>query len=366
MQKCFFISTSWYDGPVPSQFKALGKALASRGHKVVMLTGQRKGVDSHDTNPAVFTFPSRRPTTWRDAVFFARLVRRFRPNCLITQDAAVNIMILVGFACRVPVRIAWHHTMSAAIDLDWRGSQLKRKFLRLRKRCVLKLATHIVAVSDAAREDVVEPFWVPGEKCLVFWNSLQDMAVQPAAESNDQVILCVGRLDRTKGQDTLIRAGARIREKFPEVTLRFIGDGSIKDDLRNLAHEVKFGENCQFLGQLPHKEVLAQMASAYVAVTPSRHEAFGLVVIEAMSLGTPVIGTKVGGIPEIIRDGLDGFLVPPDDPQALAAKIIFLLENPAVQQEMANNARQRFLDAFEQQKVISQQVEWLEGITGGL
>lgn len=79
-----------------------------------------------------------------------------------------------------------------------------------------------------------------------------------------------------------------------------------------------------------------------------------------MAAGTPVIASRVGGIPEAIRDGVDGFLVPPDDPEALAEKIKTLYTDPGLREQMGKNARQRFLDMFELTKNIEQQTLWLE------
>lgn len=104
------------------------------------------------------------------------------------------------------------------------------------------------------------------------------------------------------------------------------------------------------------------MATASVCVVPSRSEAFGRVNIEAMAAGTPVVASGVGGIPEIVRDGQDGFLVPPDNPQALADKLRLILSDPALRAAMGQSARQRFLDCFEQQANVARQADWFEAL----
>jgi glycosyltransferase involved in cell wall biosynthesis len=102
------------------------------------------------------------------------------------------------------------------------------------------------------------------------------------------------------------------------------------------------------------------MASAVVTVVPSRSEAFGLVNIESMAVGTPVVASKVGGIVEIIRHGVDGFLVPPDNAEALAEKLKVILCNPHVRREMRTSCRQRFLEQFEQRRSVLEQADWHE------
>jgi glycosyltransferase involved in cell wall biosynthesis len=122
-------------------------------------------------------------------------------------------------------------------------------------------------------------------------------------------------------------------------------------------------ERCTFRDAVPHDEVLRRMAVARVVIVPSRSEAFGLVNIEAMSVGTPVIASAVDGIKEIVRDGLDGVLVAPDDSNALAKQITSLLNDPSRRAEMSQYARERFLRVYEQSEVVTAQADWLEGIT---
>ncbi len=102
------------------------------------------------------------------------------------------------------------------------------------------------------------------------------------------------------------------------------------------------------------------MAEAALVVVPSRAEALGLVNIESLAVGTPVVASRVGGIGDAVRDGLDGLLVPPDDPAALAEAIGRLLADPATRQRMGHAARQGFLERFELQANIGRQVEWYE------
>jgi glycosyltransferase involved in cell wall biosynthesis len=104
------------------------------------------------------------------------------------------------------------------------------------------------------------------------------------------------------------------------------------------------------------------MRQASVLVTPSRSEAFGLTNIEAMSVGTPVIGSAVGGIADVIQDGINGFLVPPDVPEILADAITRVLADSALRQRLSRAARERFLDVFEQRAVIAEQANWLESV----
>src|SRR5208283_4754773 len=147
---CYFIATSWIDSPISLHFRRLAQELAGRGHSVVLLVdGQRTDVEDHAANPAVFSWPSKRPTHLRDARFLRDLIRRHRPGCLISNFGATNVCMLVGWLMRVPHRVCWYHTMDEAIARDSSTPPWKRRLLRRRKQLVYRAATHVVANSEA-------------------------------------------------------------------------------------------------------------------------------------------------------------------------------------------------------------------------
>ena len=133
---------------------------------------------------------------------------------------------------------------------------------------------------------------------------------------------------------------------------------------QTLADELGVGDICHFRGAIPHAEVLENMAAAAITIVPSKDEAFGYVNIESMAVGTPVIASRVGGIPEIIRDGEDGFLIPPDDSSALAARIKTLLVDDRLRAKMGQNARNHFLACFELSRSIEQHARYFEKLGG--
>lgn len=363
----FFIASSWGEGAIPQHFLRLSQELVARGHRVILLVAhQRYDVEEPGSNPAIYTWPSRRPTKPKDAIFLYRLIREYQPECLVANFGAVNVMMLVGWLAQVRNRISWYRTLSSQIELDSQLPPAKIRMLRLRKRMVYLAATHIIANSGAARTDIQKVYHVPAHKCRVFFNSLADpvsadSALRKATKNPHQVV-CVGRLHRSKGQDVLIRALAYLREPFPEVTVELVGNGPTRESCKQLAQDLGVADRCRFVGSVPHREVLRKMAKAAVTVVPSRSEAFGLVNIESLAVGTPVIASRVGGISEIVRDGVDGFLVPPDDPAALAEKLGALLSNAELRRQMGLHAREGFLSRFEQRRAVAEQADWLESL----
>lgn len=365
-RRCYFIGTPLGDLSIMKQFEALAHELAQRGHKVVILVPHRKvELARPNDNPAVFIWPSERPTRWRDARFFYKLVRQFKPDCVVASYAAVNIMMLVGWLARVPQRVAWYHTLSSQIQLDGQGPTWRLKLLRLRKRLVYRFSTHIVPVSQAAHEDVRLVYGEPGHKLHVFHNAVADPLSATGANGVDHSlnhVVCIARLFPSKGQDVLIRAIALLKDRHPELRIEFIGDGPARESYAQLARDLGVTTQCVFAGSLGHDEVLRRMRTAMATVLPSRSDNCPLVTIESSAVGTPVIGSRVGGIPEVVRDGVDGFLVPPDDPHALAAKLSLLLTDTDLLQRLRANARAGFLSRFEQCGAIRTQADWLETI----
>ena len=365
--RTILIGTSLRDLPVQRHFAALGRELVDSGYQVVLLVyGSIDNATYVDPRISVLRWPSPRPTHLADMRFFDRLVRRRKPACAISNFGARAIMMTIGGLRRVPVRSHWHHTLSTQIEADATDSRLMLRLLQLRARIPLSFVTHAIANSNAARQDLIDIFGVPAQKCHVFWNSLEDplanSALASAAGTNPPTrrhFVCVGRLAASKGQDTLLRAMVEVGRHYPDVALQFIGDGSSRASCEALARELGVAGNCVFTGALPHPEVLARMAGAWATVVPSRHEAFGLVNIESMSVGVPVIGSNTGGIAEIVRDGVDGLLFPPGDHQALARRMIQLVQDEPLRAQMAVSARCRFLEFFESSRAVKLQARWI-------
>jgi glycosyltransferase involved in cell wall biosynthesis len=206
-----------------------------------------------------------------------------------------------------------------------------------------------------------------GKNAMVWHYSMPDpaqrLSLRAAAEREDK-ITCVGRLEPSKGQDVLIAALARQTNGCTSTRVEFLGSGPLLDNLRQLAGELRVADRCSFPGRVSHDEVLERLSRAKVAVVPSRHEAFGLMNVESLSVGTPVIASRVDSIQEIVRDGMDGYLFPPGDVEALAHKLSLIFGSFAMRKKFGSNARQRFLDTYENAVVVPRQADWLDELTG--
>ncbi|MEU4238176.1 glycosyltransferase family 4 protein [Actinoplanes sp. NPDC026619] len=172
----------------------------------------------------------------------------------------------------------------------------------------------------------------------------------PPPSTRARTLIYVGRMDRSsawKGVDVLVRAFAAIGD-LPGVRLRLIGAGDAIADLAGLARQLGVLDRVDFAGELRGDDLVAAMQEAAVAVLPSRSaaESFGMALIEAMSCGTPVIGSDIGGIPYVLTHDVTGLLVPPDDALALAGACRRVLTDGALADRLADAGRRHATQCY--------------------
>jgi glycosyltransferase involved in cell wall biosynthesis len=192
--------------------------------------------------------------------------------------------------------------------------------------CSAEAAEYARRVGHAGRVTVVQNGYDPAE-----------LRPAPPFTHPRRYVLGLGRLEAQKGFDVLIEALARLGD--PDVDLLVAGDGSARAALEALARARGVVERVRFLGQTDRATTLALLRGATVVACPSRFEGLPLVCIEALAVGRPVIASAVNGIPELVRDGETGFLVPPDDAGALARAIRRVLSDPEGAARLAARGR---------------------------
>jgi len=174
-------------------------------------------------------------------------------------------------------------------------------------------------------------------------------AAPPARFPQGQIVLTVGRWradERYKGMDTLIGALPRLLPRYPELQLVAVGDGDDKAWLADLAEERGVDLHVHFLTGLSYAELAACYAHCDVFALPSSGEGFGLVYLEAMACGKPVVAGAHGGAPEVVEDGKSGYLVQHGDAAQLATALETLLADPGLRAEMGRRGKQRVENEF--------------------
>ncbi|OLB34439.1 MAG: hypothetical protein AUH11_18105 [Acidobacteria bacterium 13_2_20CM_57_17] len=226
--------------------------------------------------------------------------------------------------------------------------------LGILQRLALRYSNLVLAPSKDTAAHVAEEQGVPEERIRVLpwgldpqFEALISPGSHPVLPENfpsGRVILSVGRWlasERYKGMDTLITALPRLLTQRPEVQLALVGAGDDRAWLEDLAEQTGVNRHVHFLTGLTYSEIAACYAACEVFALPSRGEGFGLVYLEAMACGKPVIGGFHGGAPEVIQDGVTGYLVAHGDPIQLATSLETLLADPVHAKEMGARAKQR-------------------------
>jgi len=339
--KTIFIAHSWSDVSLNLQSKALALAF-SENNKVFFLNAKKTGnaVVNINEKLVVLEWPGKRPVGWKDFWFAVKQVRRHKPDIIITNFAANDIMLFVSWIFRVKTRVAYFHTMVQQHIEDYHAIDIRQRINIFRKGFVFRMATHMLASSVAAKKDLMHYYKVRDSNVYVFPNALPDTNARNKGANNK--IGFLGRLDRSKGVDILIAAFKKLSEKFTNAELIIVGKGKDEQVLRKKVQELDLKDKVLFKGSVAYAGVLDFLVSLNFLVVPSRMDNLPTVALEALSAGTPVVGSNAGGIPDIIEDGYNGLLFENENSDILSEKMDWLFQNTEERNRISANARKSF------------------------
>jgi glycogen synthase len=278
-----------------------------------------------------------------------------------------------GLRRRVPLVVRLHTSSLETIMIDQLPmNHLRRADVR-RERWSVRLADALVTHSNAHRRAMAQELGIHEDQIHVVPHGIalapRDAASVPREE---QTIVYLGRLERRKGTLDLLRAVPVVLEQCPEARFVFIGadrphapGGRTHAQFVAEEFSAEIRAQIQLLGRLPDDEVESWLRRATVFVAPSLYESFGLIFLEAMRWGTPVVGTRAGGIPEIVEDGQSGLLVPPEDPPALAGAIVRMLRDPNLRQRLGSAGRVRVEREFSVELMARRVESFYEEVIAG-
>ena len=350
-------------GGVASVVRNLAEQLSARGHTVQFFhPGEsprpvrktaRNGFPAWEfdlKSPSV----DRRPVLSRIAFLLYLVPTLVRLLTLLRRDRieVVNIHYpldsFVWFAlCRAiaPIRLV---TSIHGGDMLLGSNELRPLGWGVRK--LLRSSDAIVAPSAGYRDEALAalPELLPRTRVIHNAVDLAGLtATAPGSVPADSpFVLTVAAHNHRKGVDVLLRAFELLAPRHPNLELYLVGDGPLRQTLEAQADAGGFRSRIRFLGQRPPPEVMTLLRTCRVFVLPSRSESFGIAALEALGCGAPVVASRVGGIPEFIEDGHHGLLVPPDDPEALAAGICRLLDDPGLARRLGEAGAERVVAEF--------------------
>ncbi len=232
---------------------------------------------------------------------------------------------------------------------------LQEAFTILRQRYLWHRADLLVAVSGAVRRELIELYGIRPDKIVVVHNGIDPHVFKRRADANPlrrklglenrKVILFVGHFGPNKGLSVLIEAMSSILHKVPEASLvcvggtpKWLGTHAYWEYLQHSIRSKGLESSIRLLAEVHHHDLPAYYSMADVFVLPSFYEAMGKVVLEAMACETPVVASRTGGIPEIVKDGTNGILVEPGDAPGLAESIVRLIQDEDLAHRMGLEA----------------------------
>jgi glycosyltransferase involved in cell wall biosynthesis len=357
--KVCFLGGARYSQPLDTTNEKKFRALKSLGELFVI------GF-SHDLRPRRFTEHAHFYLLPKLPLPLLRYVEMFilGPFLALSPIFRHGIQVLVvqspyeGFAGALAKKVAGWFGYNVALVVeshsDFEENLFMQRCIRLPRwhrflmRCIaefaLKQADVLRSISYSTRAQLER--WVSA-KPLVQFPTWTDIEVFLHAGLNNrnlptEDILYAGVLTPLKGVHHLINAFSRIASEFPQARLLLVGHDENKHYAAKLEDQVKWhglNERVLFIRKVPQADLAGWMCRACTFVLPSLSEGLGRVVVEAMATGRPVIGSQVGGIPEMVEDSITGFLVPPGDETSLAERLRWILEHPDEALEMGRRAR---------------------------
>ena len=299
-----------------------------------------------------------------------------------SQEFSLNVLRstrqIVSRLEREPVDVIHGHTRVSQVVADQVSRRTKIPYVttwhgiyktRLGRRWYPCTGHACIAISGMVRQHLMDDFHIPSERLRLVYNGVNSAhyAVPPEASvlqayrkrwrilEGHPVMGGIGRLaaGEVKGFDLLLAATCLLKETIPDLQVLIVGDGPRRPFLEDVAERLGILNQVHFVGGV--EDIRVPLTLMDVFVFPSRWpEAFGLTLIEAMAAGKPVVATRMGAVPEIVRDGQDGFLVDSEDIQALAQNVTRLIKEPALAERLACQARERVQELFSVERMAAQ------------
>jgi phosphatidylinositol alpha-mannosyltransferase len=322
-------------GGVRAHVGSLAAALRARGHEARIVAPDAGG------EPGVLSVGRSVPVPYNGSIarlafgprVAARLrvaIRRTRPDLLhVHEPFAPSVGLLALLATRLPVVATFHASLARSRAYRAAAPALRPLYRRLAGR---------IAVSEEARRTITGFL---GDDVRVIPNGVDVARFASLPPPAGRVVVFVGRLEPRKGARVLLEAFPAVRERVPDASLVVVGDGPERRALEAAVPEA-LRDHVTFAGRVEAAELPRVLGEAAVVAVPSLGgESFGIVLLEAMAAGRPLVASDIPGYRALVRDGLEGLLVPPGDPAALADALVAVLGDPERAGRMGEAGRAR-------------------------
>ena len=307
---------------------------------------------------AVIPIPRPSPADpWRYArsvAALAAVLRRERPDVVHAHNPAAAAAVAAARAlarCGDTAIVTTHHGVSA--------ERVPRATAVLRRSSDL-----VVGIGPTVSREL-QAAGLPPSRSVTILNAVDIRATRPRADvrrefgsEDSELIVTVGRYEAEKNQRLLIAALAVLRRERPQVRALVVGYGRLEDELRRQVRDLSLEDVVAITG--PRDDAVDITAAADVFALTSQHEGLGLVVLEAMAVGCPVVATAVGGVPDIVHDGETGLLAPPGSAEGVAAALARVLGDAELRSTIAEGGRRMIVRDFNVGLMVDRYVEVYE------
>ncbi len=296
-----------------------------------------------------------------------RIIKKYNPLIVHTHSSKAGLMgRLAAKLAGVPIIV---HTPHGHVFFGYFGP-LKTKLFIILEKLASRITDKIVALTNREKKDHLLFKIAEEDKFSVIYSGIelntlkessseekQNLKKELGIPENSLIVGTAGRLVPVKGPEFLVKASKYIISKYPDTYFMFTGYGPLEQDLKRKALEMGISDNIIFLGW---RDDLAKIISIYdIFVLPSLNEGMGRVLVEAMALGKSIVASNVGGIPDLVIHGKNGFLVPPKNPKELVKYIQILLEDKDKREKMGLTGKEMSLN-FSAENMVEKIAELYE------
>jgi len=327
-----YFPPKWIGGTEITTYE-LAEHLARRGHEIHIITTQDEGQSKESYEKGFHIHRVFKPKIKNAGILF------FWTNVLkILHEIEADIVHAQSLGNAVPaviykkIKKVPYTVWGQGLDVNMPGWFIKKTA----KTCLAN-ADAIIALSDNMKKRMQ---LMSGREVIVIPNGIDLTKYEEGRRKqkpHGKSIIYVGRLHAVKGVQYLLEAMSVVHRKVPQAELVIVGDGDDRTSLEILTDELGIRECVKFVGMVPHEQVADWMYNADVFVLPSISEGFPLVALEAMACGLPIVATRVGVLPEIIKDGMNGFLVDTESPYEIADKLLTIMQSDELYEKMSAN-----------------------------
>lgn len=286
--------------------------------------------------------------------------RRILELAVLFQEAGVDLIHSHGYFASTFARLAGLKAGRAALVRHVHTTDYRFSRRNMRIEALLSLYTdQVICVSRAVKAFAVEKLGIPEIRTCVIYNTafakgngsqgagMEKRRAELGIGADDFVILALATLKRNKGHDVLLHAARQLRQQHPQIKCLVVGDGPLQGELGAQAERLGLAGHVVFTGLQRDVSPFLEMAHTLVLPTVYR-EGLSVALLEGASAGLPLVGSNLGGIPEVIEHQENGFLIRPGDAGDLAAAIGQLIANPGLRERMGRASREIYQNRFSQ------------------